>query len=177
MSVQKTILGAFSFAILVAGVVIALTIMNWLPIAVQEGFMKRYDSIEEVRAALNIKEIYVPTYFPQSLTWPPSLILAQSKPFEAIVMVFNSADKGDIALVISQSTAAGFVPDEKLKIVRIKETVKYVLRGRDALIEVGTCKNGEQCSRIAWTEGKFKIHVAMKSTPVDLIRIAESMVR
>ncbi|MGD0884212.1 MAG: hypothetical protein ABSA46_04925 [Thermodesulfovibrionales bacterium] len=177
MSVGKKILGAFSFAILIAGVIIALKILNWLPLAVQEGSMKRYDSIEEVRAALNVREIYVPAYFPQSLTWPPSLILAQSKPFEAIIMVFTSAAKGGVTLVTSQSTAADFVPDDTIKILRTKETVKYSLRGRDALIEVGTGKNEEQCSRISWTEGKFKIRVAMKSNPFDLIRIAESMVR
>ncbi|HAM52238.1 MAG TPA: hypothetical protein DCP92_16670 [Nitrospiraceae bacterium] len=176
MSVREKIFGGFSFAILIAGVIIALKIMNWLPTAFQEGVMKRYDSIEQVRAALNIKEIYIPTYFPQSLTWPPSLILAQSKPFEAVIIGFNSVGKDDITLIISQSAASGFSPDEKIKLVHIKDLIKYSLKGRDALIEVGTDKNGALCSRIAWIEGNFRIRVTLKSTPFDLIKIAESMV-
>ena len=58
---------------------------------------------------------------------------------------------------------------------RVAESVRYQLRGRDALLEVGVCEENIMCSRISWNEKGYRISVAMKSAPVDLIRIAESM--
>ena len=44
-----------------------------------------------------------------------------------------------------------------------------------SLLDVGTCKNDEPCSRISWTENDFTFTLTMKSPPFDLIKIAESM--
>ena len=104
---NKKIARFLSFALMIGLLIVALKVVNWLPLAMQQETVRRYDSIEEVRAALNMKDIYVPSYFPQQIIWPPSAILAQSKPFSAIVMEFTRADKRNIALVISQSEGSG----------------------------------------------------------------------
>ncbi len=100
---DKKIPAFFSFALMIGLVIIALKVVNWLPLAMQKETIRQYASVEEVRAALGMKEIYVPSYFPQQITWPPATILAQGRPFSAIVMEFTRADKRNIALVISQS--------------------------------------------------------------------------
>lgn len=167
----------FYFLLAVAAVLVVLKTLDWLPSVLQKDTMRRYGSLEEVRGALNIKDVYVPSYYPQSISWPPSEILAQAKPFPAVIMIYTRAGSGDAVLVVSQAASERFSPDAAVKIVQTREKVPYRLKGRSALLEVGVCKNAETCSRIAWNEGGTTITVAMKSTPFELIRIAESMLR
>jgi hypothetical protein len=123
-----------------------------------------------------MREIYVPSYFPQEIIWPPATILAQGKPFRAIVMEFTRADKRNIALVISQSEDGALSVDNPIKIIDVKEKAHYEMRGREAVLTVGTCKNDESCSGITWQEGVYTVTVLTKSTPFELTKMAESMI-
>ncbi len=173
---QKKLFRTFSFTLMIAVLVVILKIANWLPMAVQSDSMKRYGSIDEVRMKLNIRDIYVPSYFPQNFTWPPSEILAQNRPFTAIIMEFKTRERDDIILIISQAASAHFSPGGKITIAQIRETIPYNLKGRNALLEMGTCNNSEPCSRISWDEGRYKMNIIAKYTPIELVRIAESTV-
>jgi hypothetical protein len=172
---REKISGLILFAAAAAVFVVLIKVADWLPEAMQEGTIRKYGSIEEVERKLNIKDIFVPSYFPQGYIWPPSVILAQGKPFRAVVMEFKDKASGATALLISQSDSKSFVPDEKIKIVELKEKAAYDLKGRDAVLETGACKNNEPCSRISWNEGDCRIYVVMRATPFELIRIANSM--
>lgn len=167
----------FSFLLIVAAVILVLKAMNWLPLMFQTDTLRRYGSVEEVKAKLNIRDLSVPSYFPQSITWPPSEILAQTRPFPAVFMKFTRAGKGDAVLTICQAASENFSPDTVIRIVQIKEKVPYRLNGRDALLEVGVCERGEPCSRISWSDERYKFVMLMKSPPFELIKIAESMRR
>jgi hypothetical protein len=163
------------FILAVAVVIIALKIMNWAPLAVQKGSVRRYESVEAVRSALSIKDIYVPSYFPQEITWPPSLILAQSRPFVAVMMRFTRANRRDTALIISQSEGRELSVEQPFEITTTTETVPFTMHGANAVLVVGTCSHGETCSMISWPEGKYYFTVAMKAPPFELAKIAESM--
>ncbi len=165
----------FYFFLAAATVFVSLKALNWLPLLLQEDTMRRYGSVEEVRAQLNIGAVRVPAYYPQNISWPPSEILAQAKPFPAVFMVYNRAGSGDAVLVISQAAFGQAPLGSPLEIVQTKEKVPYRLKNRNALLEVGLCKKNEPCSRISWKEGDTSITVAMKSDPFELIKIAESM--
>lgn len=167
----------FYFLLAASAVVITLKALNWLPRVIQKDTMREYKSIEEVRSVLNIRDLFIPAYYPQSISWPPSRILAQAKPYPAVVMVYNRAGTGDTVLIISQAVSKEFSLDRELAITKINERVPYRLHDRNAFLEVGSCKNGETCSRIFWEEGRYHITAAMKSSPFELIKIAESMLR
>jgi hypothetical protein len=175
--VSKKIISFFYFVITIVILIAALKIANYLPMALQKDTMRKYKSIEEVKSKLNINDLYVPSYFPQQLVWPPSTVLAQDKPFVAIILEFNHAEKGDIALIISQSASATFAPDEKIKILRINESVNYPFKGRNMTLEAGVCKEEEPCSRIVWDEGRYRINITARSTSPALMQIAESMIK
>lgn len=169
-----------NYLLFAAAVVIlagGLKIAGWLPMLTQRDLMRKYASVEDVRAELSIREIRVPSYFPQNLSWPPSTVLAQGKPFPALIMEFEQAGGKSAGLVISQSRSASFRTDGRIRIAQLKEKVGYPLKGRDATLEVGTCGNGDPCSRISWTEGNTHIAVAARATPLELIKVAESMLR
>lgn len=173
----KKFLSFFYFAISIMILIAILKVANYLPMALQKDTMREYKSIEEVKSKLNINDVYVPSYFPQGLVWPPSTVLAQEKPFVAIILEFKRAGKGDIALIISQSASAAFAPDEKIKILHINERVNYPFKGRNMTVEAGLCKAEEPCSKIAWDEGKYRINITAKSTSPALMQIAESMIK
>lgn len=177
MKIHKKFFGLLYFAATVAILIAILKVTNWLPTVLQEGVMRKYSSVEEIKSRLNIRDIYVPSYFPQSLKWPPSKLLAQSRPFVAVVMEFRNVETGDISLIISQAADKGFIPDRKITLAQVKERVAYPLKGRAALLEVGACKNDMSCSRISWDEGNYRVKVETKTTPFELIKIADSMLR
>jgi hypothetical protein len=174
-TVRVNVRGFIYFLLAVAAVILTLILLNWLPLALQKDTMRRYASVDEARAKLNLKGVSVPSYFPQNITWPPSEILAQNKPYPAILMVFHYAGKQEAALVISQSSAESFPGDAFITFDKITEAVPFHFKSRQALLEVGTCNKGGPCSRISWSEGGYHIVLAMKSPPFELIRIAESM--
>ena len=173
---RSKLIGFFLFGTAIAALIAGLKVINWVPSAVEEGMLRRYGSIEEVKSKLRIKTIYTPAFYPQGFRWPPSQIAAQTKPFMAVVTEFARNDGTDTCLIISQAAAPHSLVDKKIKMRLVKEQVHYSLKGRDALLVVGECKEDEPCSSISWDEGADRISIIMKSTPVDLVKIAESLV-
>ncbi len=174
---MKRMLGGFlAFIAIVSMLVLALTILNRIPLAFQKDTLRRYDNLDEVRTTLNMNDVAVPTYFPQDVSWPPSEIIAQGKPFPAVFMKFAQTGTGNIAMVIVQAEGY-FDAGKPIEIVSVTESVEYHLKGKKAVLTVGIGKKGEPCSRITWQEGKRFLSVTMRSTPFELTKIAESMIR
>ena len=107
----------------------------------------------------------------------PVEILAQSRPYEAVIMQFVRARDGKIALVISQARSADFEPEVAVRLRTVREIVPVDLDGREARLEAGSCLDGSACSRIRWQEGEVHIVLTMQAPPVEIIRIARSMRR
>ena len=168
-------LGSFAIGVLI--LVGATMAVNRLPVLVQGDLLRRYDSIDAVSTGLPALPVYAPSYFPQDLRWPPSRILAQGRPFPAVLMEFEGRQSRRTVLVISQSARGAFPPGDKVRLAKVKEKTAYRLKGRDARLEVGACVDGATCSRIAWTEGAYRIDVTGRSAPLELIRVAESMIQ
>jgi hypothetical protein len=175
--VKRTLGGLLVFVIMIAVLLGMLQVLNWIPAAVQEGAFRKYASIEEVRAHLKIATVYTPVYYPRSVQWPPSLIAAQSLPYDAVVTEFAKSDDPDETILVITQTALPHPPlAERLRLSVVRETVQYPLKGRKTLLEVGSCRKDEQCSRMTWNEGEVGISLVMRSSPVELVRVAESMI-
>jgi hypothetical protein len=167
--------GLLAFVAVITMLVLALMLLNRIPLMFQKDMLRRYDDLDEVRTTLNMKDIAVPAYFPQDVSWPPFEILAQGKPFPAVFMKFKQTGTGNIALVISQSEGV-FNTGNPIEIVSVTENVEYLLKGRKAVLTVGIGKKGEPCCRITWKENSRFFSVTMRSTPFELTKIAESMI-
>ena len=173
--VKKQALYVLSFVITLAVVVGVLKFMNWAPGALEPGLMSRYQRIDDVQSTLGITKIYVPAYFPETIGWPPAAILAQNKPFPAVIMEFLRASDGETMLVITQAASRRFQPDVAIRFHAVSETVPLDLRGRSARLEAGLCEDGTACSRLEWDEGDVHLMLTMRAPSIELIRIAESM--
>jgi hypothetical protein len=164
------------FFLTVAAVVVTLGILNWLPLVVQKETLRPYGSVDEVRSKLNRRDLRVPSYFPQNIAWPPATVLGQAVPYPAVVMVFNRTGGTEHALVVAQAESDDF-SGSYIRLTQVKQKVAYPLKGRQALLEVGNCGSPDPCSRLSWREGRSRIELTMKASPVDLVPIAESMLQ
>ncbi len=168
--------GILSLAVMVSVIVLALVAANWIPGTFDSTLMREYGSIGEVREKLRIKTLYVPIYFPETISWPPSKVLAQRNPYEAVVMEFEGVEEGRPLLVISQSVSGDFLAFERLRMVEVAEHSTYEFKGRQALLSAGTCNTGRRCSMLSWSEDPYHIRVLMSGDPFGLISVAQSMV-
>lgn len=175
MREHMTHLMVFGLAVVI--LVGALKFFNWLPGALQEGALRRYASIEEVRSVLKDRKIHVPAYFPQSFKWPPSSILAQKKPFSAVVMEFDRLTSDEVGLIILQADSEDFLGQSKIRVLDAQRRSSCTLKGRDAVVESGLCGTGEVCSKITFKERESWIGILMRAPEHEVIILAESMIR
>lgn len=161
-----------------AAVVALLAALNWLPSLVQKNFVRQFSNIEDARRAAGFDNVLVPAYFPEGISWPPSFIVAQKRPYQALVAEFRENVSGKTALVIIQSALPGAERQlQRIRISQVNEQTEYWLKGRPAILRIGTCDNGMQCSALIWQERSVYCSVLFASSPFELIKIAESMVR
>lgn len=174
---HTTVLRFIYFAITVAVLLVVLKMINWLPLIIQKESMRQYHSIEEMQSRLNIATVYIPSYFPQHLAWPPSIIIAQRKPFTAVIMHFHYRNSEEVGMVIRQVRAGELaLPDSALALRKVLQTSSILIKDRNALLETGECDGGASCSRVSWEEGGLSIAVTAKTPQRELIRIARSMI-
>jgi hypothetical protein len=93
-----------------------------------------------------------------------------------VMMEFTRQDNSNVSLVISQTSLPHPTPRAAIEMIQMNEQVNLPLKGRSALLEVGQCRNNEQCSRISWNESSYHIEVNMMAPPSEIVKIAESMV-
>src|SRR3989304_5477526 len=115
--------GALAFAAGLGVLGIALKSLNWRPPVAQKDLTRRYGDVEEMRTALGFRQVFVPSYFPEDFRWPPSGILAQGKPYPAVIMEFERSGEGkpgESGMMIYQAAEDGFSPGGPLVISRIR---------------------------------------------------------
>ncbi len=164
--------------IMVGGVVVVLASLNRTPSSIQKGFARQYDSVEEAKRSLGFDNILVPKYFPEGISWPPSFIFGQKDPYKALVLEFREAKAGETVLSVIQTSRRDSESQlQRTRLSKLTEDIPYRLKGRMARLLVGTCDKGIPCSRISWQEGDLYFTVLYMSSPFELIRIAESMIK
>jgi hypothetical protein len=174
---RKTLRGLLVMLLLAGLAAALLAAANRLPSVMQKGFARQYGSIEEAKQSLGLDNVLIPAYFPEGIMWPPSLILAQKKPYTAVVMEFKKAETMETTLIVIQSSSDGGDSQlQRITMKQLKEETRYQLKGKMVLLQVGTCDNGIPCSRMTWQDSGLHRTVLLMSSPFELIRIAESMI-
>ena len=166
----------FSFLVTIVAVLLVLKLLNWLPSALQKEDIRKYSSVDDVRAALKIPRIYIPAYFPEYIKWPPSEIFAQRKPFPLVMMHFTHRDSKSFALSFFQADSkANFEPKYKSEVLYVRKESPVNIRGRTGKLVIAVCSGRERCNRISWEEENYRITLIADDSPEQLIRMAESI--
>lgn len=174
MSLRKAV-STLAFTVIVIIITMLISMVNWLPSMFREHTLRRYQSVEEMRSDLRIRRLLIPSYFPQTISWPPSDIAGQSSPFVATLMLFTGETGRRPLLVVTQAADEHFPADKLIPLDHISEQTDHVLQGRTARLEVGICGNDSTCSRISWKDGEYFITLTMLAPPFELLKIASSM--
>jgi len=173
---MKTVLyRLISIIAVIVFLIAGLRFLGWLPKVIQKDTMREYTSLEEAETALHIKSLLKPTYFPHDLMWPPSSVIAQARPFNAVVMEFNFVNSGEAGLIITQTASSSFAYKGGITMKDVTKRAEYILKKRKSILEVGTCGSAVQCSRLSWQEGDQLVTVIMRADPFALIKLCESM--
>jgi hypothetical protein len=156
--------------------VIMLALLNWFPSAVQKEGIRKYKSIEEVENRLKIKKIFLPSYFPQYLIWPPAEIYARRKPYKMVLMHFTNYERKEIVLSIRQVDPSDPAPlMSRIEPVTIKQRDKVLIKGRRGLLSIALCPGREPCNSVTWREEGYDVEIIAKDSVTELLKIAESM--
>ncbi|MDY6820702.1 MAG: hypothetical protein SVN78_03650 [Deferribacterota bacterium] len=142
----------------------------------KSGSFKRYDSIDKVKRALEINNLYIPHYFPSNIVWPPAKIYAQINPFKCIVTEFINKE-GTVVLEIIQSYNKDFEYNSNIKINNILEESTIEINGNSAKIYSGFCKEREYCSKIDILINDTKLTFIGRFQIQELLRITKSIFR
>ena len=171
-------MGLLKFALMAMLTVAVISLLNRFVTSAGTGFAKKFDTVDDARRSIGARELLVPSYFPEGISWPPSLIIGQQRPFRAAVMEFASPATHDTILVIEQSElAAGDDKLLRISLDNIVEETAYSFKGRSSVLQVGSCGGHAPCSRITWLQDGEHHTVLLMSSPFELVKIADSMVR
>ncbi|MDH4163747.1 MAG: hypothetical protein OEW15_13840 [Nitrospirota bacterium] len=168
--------GIVVFLIMAAILLGALRLLSWIPEAFDTGSFRRFETPEEARSHTKIGQIYLPAFYPQSVTWPPTLIGAQTHPYPAVITEFSGKGREGVYLTITQTALSRRPLAARILMASVREKVTYPFKGRKALLEVGVCEDDKQCSKFSWDEGPFAMALIIRSAPTELVRMAESMI-
>jgi len=174
---QGILRGLVLMTLFSALIVAALGGINRLAASIQRVSAQPFATIEEARRHIGLAHITMPAYFPEGIAWPPSLLIGQKKPFPAFAMEFRHARGSDIILIVAQYTGA---PDartlQRVRLTAVLEETAYTIKQQPVLLQVGRCSTGESCSQMHWTSAGVRHTVLLAGPPLELIRLAESMI-
>jgi hypothetical protein len=172
----KQLQRGFSFLVTVAVVLLLLKLLNWLPSVLENEGLKKYGSVDDVRAALKIPKVYIPAYFPEYIQWPPAEIFAQRRPFPMVMMHFTHRDSKSFALSLFQVDArAAFELPYKSDVLYVRKESQVNIKNSVGTLVIAVCSDRERCNRLSWEEGIYRITLIADDTPEQLIKMAESM--
>lgn len=165
-----------TFLATIAVAVLLLKLLNWIPGAVQKDDLRRYRTVDEARAALKIRKIYMPTYFPEHIQWPPVEIFAQRRPFTMVTTRFSHATNRDLALSIFQADAqAAFEPQPGSDLLYVRKETPVLVNGREGTLVLAVCQGNRQCNRLSWSVETFRLTIIADDSPEQIMKLAESM--
>jgi len=175
--IVKILQGLLWMLLATGGVLALLVTTNRLPLLVQEDFPKQFASLDEAKHSVGLDTVLIPAYFPEGISWPPSFIFAQKRPYKVLVMEFKHTLSGIPTLIVIQSSMSGSVTQyQRIRLAVVKQEIEYGLKGKNARLQIGTCENAMPCSQISWQDRGDSCTVLLISSPFEVIKIAESMI-
>ena len=136
--------------------------------------VERFHSVEEVERRLR-ERLLLPSYFPDTLRWPPARIRLHTGPPPSVVLTF--ADRGgEPWLVVFQSFGAlGTPPPQLLPAGRVLQTVTVPLHGTQAALSRVLDGDGRLWHELGWSTGERRIVLRSRGPVDELLRMGESV--
>lgn len=166
---------ALSIIFVMGMIVISLYLLKRVPSYLQESKEKSYNNIEEAEYALGLR-IFLPSYFPEYLIWPPSEIKVVRKPSLTISLVFLSRSRRNPSLVFHQIFSS--IKEVKPSFTELKRPLQ---ESRVSVGEVngtlitGTGEDGKRWMQLNWRAADRRMILIANCSVEDLLKIARSI--
>ena len=165
----------WTLALVLGGVAFALVGLDAMPTWLhgQPRGVRRAASVEDAERRLQAR-VLLPSYFPDTLRWPPSLVRFTREDGGSVALDFQGAD-GAPALLLAQTLAAAeAIPDG------IKGRLAVIQRqsaplGDDAVLARVVAEDGTLWSQLEWSRGGRRFLLRGRGSLEDLIRMARSI--
>jgi len=136
--------------------------------------VERFHSVEEVERRLR-ERLLLPSYFPDTLRWPPAEIRVHAGPLPSVALTFAGSER-DARLVVFQSFGAlGIPPPQLLPAGRVLQTVTVPLHGTQAALSRVLDGDGRLWHELGWSTGERRIVLRSRGPVDELLRMAESV--
>ena len=167
-----------SIAILMCVVSISLYVLNKVPGYLQERKEKSYRSLEEAEYSLGLR-IFLPSYFPDYLAWPPKEIKVARKPSLIITLVFISQGDGSPSLVIreviSNTDQGNGVGVDFIEPKSPSGEIQVSVGGEKGTLRFGVVEHGRRWTQLSWKQGDRTMVLRSNRSVEDLLKISRSI--
>lgn len=158
-------------------VAVILNLLNWVPTIFQGEGVRRYKTIEDLKSELKLGKLFLPSYFPQYLIWPPSEIYGRRKPAKMVLMHFTNYDGKDVVLSVMQADSADPRPiKSRIDPVITRKREGILIKGKRGELCLALCAGGEPCNSVTWESEGYTFTIIAKDSVEELRKIAESMI-
>jgi hypothetical protein len=167
-----------SIAILICMVSISLYVLKKVPTYLQERKEKSYRSLEEAEYSLGLR-IFLPSYFPDYLIWPPKEIKVVRKPSLIITLVFISQGDGNPSLVIyeiiSNKNELNGVRLDFMEPKTHSGEIRVSVGGAKGTLRLGVVEHGSRWIQLSWKLGDRMMVLRSNRSVEDLLKISRSI--
>jgi hypothetical protein len=136
--------------------------------------IRRLSSIEEAERRLQGR-IVVPPYFPDTLRWPPAVILVHDGPPSAVALTFVDRAGEPRLLVFQSSDTDGSPPRELVWPVVVLQRTTVRLSGQETALLRVLGKDGDIWHEVTWAADHHRILLRFRGPIDQLLAMAESV--
>ena len=167
-----------TMAAVLGGISALLAGLNRLPVVLQPEVSHRFKDfpgVLEAERELGAR-IWIPAYFPDSLSWPPALVrVEKSEPPVVVLGILRNPDH-DLALLLLQSLGKGdFQPLSVPPVNEVVETRRMTVKGMSALLSRTVDGSGRIWTRLQWETPSRRFLLIGRASSEELIRMAGSV--
>jgi hypothetical protein len=135
--------------------------------------IKRLRSVEDAETSIRDRVI-VPPYFPDSLHWPPVMIVAHAGPPASVALTFADA-AGEPALVVFQSRDPRVAPRELVAPAVVLQRATVSMPDGDAELLRVLTRDGAIWHEIVRRSGERRVVLRFRGPVDQLVRMARSV--
>jgi hypothetical protein len=165
----------WTLALVLGGATMALVALDTMPTWLhgQPRGVRRATSVEDAERRLQTR-ILLPSYFPDTLRWPPGEVRFTRDEGGSVALTFQGTDGGP-ALVLAQTVAgAGAIPDGLHGRLAVIQQQSAPL-GDGAVLARVVAEDGTLWNQLEWTRGGRRFLLRGRGSLENLIRMARSI--
>jgi hypothetical protein len=165
----------WTLALVLGGTTVALVALDAMPTWLhgQPRGVRRAATVEDAERRMQSR-VLLPSYFPDTLRWPPGDVRFTRDEGGAVALTFQGTD-GAAALVLMQTVAgAGPIPDGLAGRLAVIQQQSAPI-GDDAVLSRVVAEDGTLWSQLEWTRGGRRFLLRGRGSLEVLIRMARSI--